>query len=83
MLLAQQVREEGNLDLTLNLLNRHRPAPGEADLRGWEWRYLWNLCQSDEVATFATNSAGYRSLGDFSGRHSAQRRRIGSLRGLL
>jgi eukaryotic-like serine/threonine-protein kinase len=62
MLLAQQVREEGNLDLTLNLLNRHRPAPGEADLRGWEWRYLWNLCQSDEVATFATNSAAIGHL---------------------
>ena len=56
MLLAQHVQEDGNLDLTLSLLNRHRPSPGEADLRGWEWRYLWSVCQSDEVATFATNS---------------------------
>jgi WD40 repeat protein len=55
MLLAQHVQKDGNLDLTLSLLNRHRPAPGEADLRGWEWRYLWSMCQSDEVATFATN----------------------------
>ncbi len=56
MLLAQHVQEDGDLDLAINLLNRHRPAPGEPDLRGWEWRHLWDLCQSDEVATFATNS---------------------------
>jgi WD40 repeat protein len=62
MLLAQHVQEEGNLDLTLSLLNRHRPSPGEADLRGWEWRYLWSVCQSDEVATFATNSASIGHL---------------------
>jgi len=23
------------------LLHRHRPKPGESDLRGWEWRYLF------------------------------------------
>jgi len=63
MLLAQHVREDGNLDLTLDLLNRHRPAPGQADLRGWEWRYLWSLCQSDELTTFVGNSA---ELGDLA-----------------
>ena len=63
MLLAQHAREDGNLDLTLNLLNRHRGAPGEADLRGWEWRYLWGASQSDEAATFATNSADVGDLG--------------------
>lgn len=31
----------------LRLLNRNRPQPGEIDLRGWEWRYLWQLCRSD------------------------------------
>jgi WD40 repeat protein/tRNA A-37 threonylcarbamoyl transferase component Bud32 len=62
MLLAQRAREEGNLGLTLDLLNRHRPASGETDLRGWEWRYFWSVCQSDEVATFATNSAAIGQL---------------------
>ncbi len=27
----------------LALLDRHRPKPGEEDLRGFEWRYLWRL----------------------------------------
>jgi WD40 repeat protein len=31
-------------------LERYRPKPGEHDLRGWEWRYLWQFCQSEAVA---------------------------------
>jgi len=34
------------------LLDRHRPAPGQSDPRGFEWRYLWNLCQGDEKFVF-------------------------------
>jgi WD40 repeat protein len=32
------------------LLERHRPDPsrGQPDLRGWEWRYLWQQCHGDE-----------------------------------
>ena len=30
------------------LLERHRPEPGELDLRGWEWRYLWSQARADE-----------------------------------
>jgi predicted Ser/Thr protein kinase len=29
------------------ILNRTRPKPGEPDLRGWEWRYLWGLSRPD------------------------------------
>jgi WD40 repeat protein/tRNA A-37 threonylcarbamoyl transferase component Bud32 len=29
------------------LLARHYPQPGQRDLRGWEWRYLWQQCRSD------------------------------------
>ncbi|MDG3004240.1 WD40 repeat domain-containing serine/threonine protein kinase [Paludisphaera mucosa] len=32
-----------------NLLDLLRPAPGEADLRGWEWRYLWRLAHEDRL----------------------------------
>jgi len=28
-----------------------RHAPRATDLRGWEWRYLWQLCQGDESFT--------------------------------
>lgn len=36
-----------------DLLDRHRPAPGQRDQRGFEWRYLWNLCQGDEKYVFS------------------------------
>jgi len=39
-----------NLGRARELLYRHRPAPGEVDLRGWEWRYLWQFCQTDALA---------------------------------
>jgi WD40 repeat protein len=37
----------GNLGRARQLLDRHRPPSGESDLRGWDWRYLWQLCQGD------------------------------------
>jgi eukaryotic-like serine/threonine-protein kinase len=45
MNLAQQALSLNNLGRTRRLLDRHRPAPGDEDLRGWEWRYLWQQCQ--------------------------------------
>src|SRR5439155_1135523 len=29
---------------------------GEPDLRGFEWRYLWNLCRGDNFHTFVGHS---------------------------
>jgi eukaryotic-like serine/threonine-protein kinase len=53
MILAGQATELNNVGRALDLLNRHRPAHrSQRDLRGWEWRYLWELCRSDEVARF-------------------------------
>jgi serine/threonine protein kinase/WD40 repeat protein len=46
--LAQRSLADGNLGRALQLLIKHRPAAGEMDLRGFEWRYLWQLCQGDE-----------------------------------
>jgi hypothetical protein len=48
-----------DLGRATDLLNRHRPTwppeirkpKAEIDLRGWEWRYLWGCCQSDEQFT--------------------------------
>jgi serine/threonine protein kinase/WD40 repeat protein len=50
MNLLQQNLTLGNLGRARELLNRHRPIPGGRDLRGWEWRYLWQLCQGDPHA---------------------------------
>jgi eukaryotic-like serine/threonine-protein kinase len=56
MLLAQQALEQSDVGRAKELLNGHRPGgkaesrkqKAETDLRGWEWRYLWSQCQSDE-----------------------------------
>ncbi len=47
MNLVQQALANENRGRALELLNRHRPGPGEVDLRGWEWRHLWLTCRSD------------------------------------
>jgi WD40 repeat protein/serine/threonine protein kinase len=47
MNLAQQAWEEGRISRVLELLDQHRPKPGENDLRGFEWRYIYRLCHSD------------------------------------
>jgi serine/threonine protein kinase/WD40 repeat protein len=51
MKLLQQALQTDNLGLAKSLLDRQRPGNGEVDLRGWEWRYLWQLCQSEAAAT--------------------------------
>ncbi|MFL5328861.1 MAG: protein kinase domain-containing protein [Gemmataceae bacterium] len=48
MALAQQALQNEQVPRLLDLLNRHRPAEGEADPRGFEWHYLWRLCHGEE-----------------------------------
>jgi eukaryotic-like serine/threonine-protein kinase len=47
MNLARHAWDEGNLALAGELLERHRPKPGETDLRGFEWHYLHRLPHRD------------------------------------
>jgi serine/threonine protein kinase/WD40 repeat protein len=51
MNLAQQALNQNNLGRVRRLLDRHRPQPGEEDLRGWEWRYLWQLTRNTAIVT--------------------------------
>ena len=48
---ASAVIRDGNYGLARRILERLRPEPGQTDLRGFEWRYLWNLCRGDQLAT--------------------------------
>lgn len=56
---AQRALEDDDLRSAQELLDRYRPSrkpenrkqKAEEDLRGWEWRYLWACCQSDEEFT--------------------------------
>jgi eukaryotic-like serine/threonine-protein kinase len=49
---AQVALQQHNLGMAVDLLRRHFPRPGEGDLRGLEWRYLWQECRSDELQSF-------------------------------
>ncbi|MHC1763949.1 MAG: protein kinase [Verrucomicrobiia bacterium] len=60
---AHQSVRQNNVGRARRLLDRHRPGPGEQDLRGWEWRYLWQLCQSEALAVLARRPASCCSLG--------------------
>ncbi len=51
MNLAQQALKLNNLGKARRLLDRHWPQSGEEDLRGWEWRYLWQLTRSSALVT--------------------------------
>jgi eukaryotic-like serine/threonine-protein kinase len=64
---AAQALAGSNLGRAQDLLNRQRPQPGQKDLRGWEWRYLWQqtrsdalftLCQKSEIESLAASADG-------------------------
>jgi cell division protein FtsL len=56
MNVAMQALAGNNLGRAQDLLNRQRPQPGQKDLRGWEWRYLWAQTHSDALATLCQKS---------------------------
>jgi WD40 repeat protein/serine/threonine protein kinase len=51
MNLAMQASEAGNPARVLELLEGQRPKFDQEDLRGFEWYYLWRLCQSGKRFT--------------------------------
>ncbi len=64
MNLVVRCLEEGDLGRARGLLDRYRPNPAPStlnpqpstDVRGWEWRYLWGLCQGDEHSILTRSS---------------------------
>jgi WD40 repeat protein/serine/threonine protein kinase len=48
--LAQQAFLRGELTEMKDLLKSLQPAPGEEDLRGFEWYYLWRLGHSERMS---------------------------------
>ncbi len=48
---AQAALLQQNRGMALQLLERYLPKPGEHDLRGIEWRYLWAQSRGDERIT--------------------------------
>jgi serine/threonine protein kinase/WD40 repeat protein len=59
---AQIAWEEGNSARARALLERQRPAPGQGDPRGFEWRHLWRLCHGEKEVfrlPFRARSVGF------------------------
>jgi WD40 repeat protein len=52
-LLAKYRPEPGSKSKVQSSEFRVQSPQSEADLRGWEWRYLWGLCRSDEHTMLA------------------------------
>jgi WD40 repeat protein len=52
---AAQALQRGDLGLARRTLATLKPQPGETDLRGFEWRYLWSQCQGDQIATLGSH----------------------------
>jgi WD40 repeat protein len=53
---AQVALQQQNRGMTVELLRRHRPQAGEEDLRGLEWRYLWQQSRGDELQSYPHSS---------------------------
>jgi len=47
---AAEAVHNGNFGLARRTLEQLRPGANEPDLRGFEWRYLWNLCRGNQIA---------------------------------
>jgi WD40 repeat protein/serine/threonine protein kinase len=62
MNVAQHALGANDLGRAKRLLERHRPRPGEPDLRGWEWRYLWRECRSDALSELCRHPNSVNSV---------------------
>jgi WD40 repeat protein/tRNA A-37 threonylcarbamoyl transferase component Bud32 len=47
--LALRHYEQNQVPRALELLERQRVKPGQQDLRGFEWYYLWRLCHPEQL----------------------------------
>jgi WD40 repeat protein/tRNA A-37 threonylcarbamoyl transferase component Bud32 len=59
--LAQQVWAKGDQTRAVALLSSLQPEEGQADLRGFEWYYLWRLCRGSH-RTLGSGTAPVRAV---------------------
>lgn len=60
---VQRALDDNDLGTAREVLNRYRPgSKSDTDLRGWEWRYLWSRCQTDERFTLCRYSNAVTAL---------------------
>src|SRR3989441_11612788 len=71
MNLVQQAWDEGKFNRAQALLRAHIPGPGQPDLRGFEWRYLWKFCQDESQFSFTNFPSEVRLLLSPDGKFAA------------
>lgn len=57
MALAMQAFEQHDTPTVLSLLEAQRPLAGQADLRGFEWHYLWRQLHGDRLTRCGHNAS--------------------------
>jgi len=62
MKVAQVALDENMRGRAIELLRKYVPTAGQQDLRGVEWRYLWQRARGDELYTFRGHSGIVNSL---------------------
>ncbi|MHC1769153.1 MAG: protein kinase [Verrucomicrobiia bacterium] len=62
MSLGFRLLQENHLGQIRDLLARHVPRKGGPDMRGWEWRYLWQESQGDQEFIIGTLSNDVYSI---------------------
>jgi WD40 repeat protein len=60
--LAQRSLEDGNYGRAVQILEKHRPVPGEPDLRGFEWRRLWQVSRGNEHVSLPNQGSAVQCL---------------------
>jgi len=59
---AETALEDGDLGRARELLQAHQPRAGQTDLRGFEWRLLWQRCRGDDLYALRGHSNSLSAL---------------------
>ena len=60
--LVQQAIDQRRFKYAHQLLASHRPDAGQIDVRGWEWRYLWEQLRGPPVTPLARHTTGVTGI---------------------
>lgn len=60
--LVEQAWRDGHVHKGRRLLESLNPAPGQDDLRGFEWHYLWRLCRDQSLITLSDVQSPVQSI---------------------
>src|SRR5207248_1742743 len=87
MVLAQAELQNGHARRVLDLLESHLPEPGQPDVRGFDWFYLWSQLHSEtgllEPPIGPTDIWNFPSLGSPPSPYGVAYAPVGTYAGVL